>query len=116
MLQVPYWRSLAHQLAVHSQREQSGLAALRVNTKKKVSDGLVMGAVPAHVCPVMKRFFISLQAEHSHGISSILTGDKKHFTSCLKLANIKGSLIESYTGKIYLKKIGHFNFEIVARY
>lgn len=68
---------MAHQLAVHSQRQQSGLAAVWVNTKKKVSDGLVMGAVPANVYPMLKRFFFSLQAEHSHGISSILTGDKE---------------------------------------
>lgn len=68
---------VAHQLAVHSQRQQSGLAAVWVNTKKKVSDGLVMGAVPANECPVMRRLFFSLQAEHCHDISSILTGDKE---------------------------------------
>lgn len=84
-----------------------------MNTKKKVSDGLVMGAVPAQVCPVMKRFLIRLQAEHSHGISSILTGDKKPLYVMLE---VKDSLIESYTGHIYFKERGHLHFQIVARY
>lgn len=72
------WTDEAHQHAVHSQWQQSGSATVWVDTKKKVSDGLVMGAVPADVRPVMMRFFFSLQAEHSHGIPSILTGDKEN--------------------------------------
>lgn len=68
---------VAHQLAVHSQRQQSGLAAVWVNAKKKVSDGLVMGAVPANASPVTKRFLLGLQAEHSHHLVNILTGDKE---------------------------------------
>lgn len=68
---------VAHQLAVHSQRQQPGLAAVWVDTKKKVSDGLVMGAVPADASPAVKGFLLLLQAEHGHGLSSILTGDKE---------------------------------------
>lgn len=67
---------VSHQSALHSQRQQSGLAAVRVNTKKKVSDRLVMGAVPAKARPMMERSFFNLQAEHSHGISRILTEDE----------------------------------------
>lgn len=63
---------LTNQSAVHSQREQSGLGAVQVNTKKKVYDGFVVGLISAQVCPTGQRVVISLQAEHCHCFSSIL--------------------------------------------
>lgn len=71
-----------NQPAVHSQREQSRLGAVQVNPKKKVFDGLVVRAVPAHIRPSKQRAFISLQAEDSHGFSGILTVNKEVKPAC----------------------------------
>lgn len=80
---------VAHQLSVHPQREKAGVAAVRANTKKKVSYGLGMGAESADVHPMMTRFPVSLQAEHGHSPSNILTADKETLYIMLKVSEHK---------------------------